>query len=63
VNVDDDFSTGLDPRWSVTRPGGGLVETVNATLRLELRGAVAGAYSDAQIDDYSGRAPQPWRPP
>ena len=34
-------------------------------LRLELPGAVAGAYSDAQIDDYSGRARPtfPWRPP
>jgi hypothetical protein len=65
ANVDDDFSAGLDPRWSVTRPGGGLVEIVDSTLRLELPGAVAGAYSDAQIDDYSGRA-RPvfqWRPP
>jgi hypothetical protein len=63
--VDDDFSAGLDPRWSVTRPGGGLVEIVDSTLRLELPGAVAGAYSDVQIDDYSGRARLtfPWRPP
>jgi hypothetical protein len=63
--VDDDFSAGLDPRWSVTRPGGGLVEIKDSLLRLELPGAVAGAYSDAQIDDYSGRA-RPvlhWRPP
>ncbi len=65
MNVDDDFSTGLDPRWAVTRPGGGLVEVVDSNLRLELAGAVAGAYSDAQIDDYSGRARPtfPWRPP
>ena len=41
------------------------METVDSTLRLELPGAVAGAYSDAQIDDYSGRARPtfPWRPP
>jgi hypothetical protein len=65
ANVDDDFSAGLNPRWSVARVGGGLVETVNSTLLLELPGAVAGAYSDAQIDDYSGRARGrfPWRPP
>jgi hypothetical protein len=65
ANVDDDFSAGLDSRWSVTRPGGGLVEIVDSTLRLELPGVVADAYSDAQIDDYSGRA-RPvftWRPP
>src|SRR5262245_9983066 len=65
AKVDDDFSTGLDPRWSVTRPGGGLVETVDSTLRLELPAAVARAYSDAQIDDYSRHA-RPvflWRPP
>lgn len=65
VHVDDDFSGGLDPRWSVTRPGGGLVEVIEAHLRLELSGAAAGAYSDAQIDDYSGRARPTflWRPP
>jgi hypothetical protein len=65
ANVDDDFSTGLDPRWLVTCPGGGLVEIVESTLRLEAPGAAAGVYSDAQIDDYSGRA-RPlfqWRPP
>ena len=65
ANVDDDFSAGLDPRWLVTRPGGGLVEVVDSNLRLELPGAVVGAYSDAQIDDYSGqsRPTFPWRPP
>ena len=65
ANVDDDFSSGLDPRWSVTRPGGGVVEIVDSNLRLELPGAIAGAYSDAQIDDYSGesRPVFPWRPP
>jgi hypothetical protein len=63
--VDDDFSGGLDPRWSVTRPGGGLTEIVESHLRLELPGAAAGAYSDAQIDDYSRRARPTflWRPP
>jgi hypothetical protein len=65
AKVDDDFSTGLDPRWSVTRPGGGLVEIVDSALRLELPGAAAGVYSDAQIDDYSGRVRPEfhWRPP
>ncbi|HEX3272112.1 MAG TPA: hypothetical protein VHR15_15795 [Ktedonobacterales bacterium] len=65
ANRDDNFSAGLDTYWSITRPGGGLVEVVDSNLRLELSGAVAGAYSDAQIDDYSGRARPtfPWRPP
>ena len=63
--VGDDFSDGLDPRWTLTRVGGGRVETVDSTLRLELPGALAGTYSDAQIDDYTGhaRADFPWRPP
>ncbi len=62
---DDDFSAGLDPYWSITRPGDGLVEVIDSNLRLELPSAVAGAYSDAQIDDYSGRRRDmfPWRPP
>jgi hypothetical protein len=65
ANVDDYFSAGLDPRWSVTRPGGGVVEVVDSNLRLELPSATAGVYSDAQIDDYSGelRSVFPWRPP
>lgn len=65
VHVDDDFSGELDPRWSVTRPGGGLVESVESHVRLDLPGAVAGSYSDAQIDDYSRRARPTflWRPP
>ncbi len=65
ANRNDDFSAGLDTYWSVTRPGGGLVEVVDSNLRLELPDAVAGAYSDAQIDDYSGRTRPtfPWRPP
>jgi hypothetical protein len=63
--VDDDFSGRLDPRWSVTRPGGGLVEIAESHLRLELSGAAAGVYSDAQIDDYSRRTHPTflWRPP
>lgn len=65
ANVDDDFSAELNSRWSLTRVGGGLVEIVNETLRLELPDATTGAYSDAQIDDYTGRARSafPWRPP
>jgi hypothetical protein len=63
--VDDDFSAGLNPHWSRTRVGGGLVEVVDALLRLELPSATAGIYSDAQIDDYSGRTrlTLSWRPP
>jgi len=65
ANRDDDFSAGLDSYWSVTRPGGGVVEVVDSNLRLELPNAAAGAYSDAQVDDYSGhtRLNLSWRPP
>jgi hypothetical protein len=35
-NVDDNFSGGLNPRWSVTCPGGGQVEIVDTRLRLEV---------------------------
>lgn len=65
-NVDDDFTTEtLDPRWTRTCVGGGLLTLVDSALRFTLPSARADRYSDAQIDDYSGiqRHRYPWRPP
>ena len=71
--VDDGFDmpgiADLDPRWAQVTPGGGRLLLVDSTLRFALDSAGTGAYSDAQIDDYSqpgrrGRAAQlRWRPP
>lgn len=64
-HVDDDFDATLDDRWTRTCPGGGLLAVRDSALRMELPAARAGAYSDAQIDDYGSLPPSkfPWRPP
>ncbi len=55
----------LDPRWIPGTPGGGTLRIAESALWLALPFARRGMYSDAQIDDYSGRsaARYPWRPP
>jgi hypothetical protein len=67
AHLEDDFERlALDGRWARTCLGGGTLTLDNSALRLALpRGAVAGAYSDAQIDDYAGLPLRrfPWRPP
>ncbi|HEU5348125.1 MAG TPA: hypothetical protein VFU63_05895, partial [Ktedonobacterales bacterium] len=64
--VDERFSNGLNARWIRTTPNGGALDVSPSGLRLALPdGAVAGIYSDAQIDDYGTLPPArfPWRPP
>lgn len=63
--MDEHFDGVLDARWTRTCPGGGRLTVANSALRLALDGAVAGQYSDAQIDDYAALPPSrfPWRPP
>jgi hypothetical protein len=64
--VEDDFGDGtLDPRWTRVCPDGGTLTEGDSILRLALPGAVAGRYSDAQIDDYDNLPPSRylWRPP
>ena len=64
--VDEQFSEGLSDRWVRTTPNGGAITVGAGGLRLALpEGAKAGAYSDAQIDDYGTLPPSryPWRPP
>src|SRR5260370_9604877 len=60
----DDF-TQLNPRWTQTCIGRGSLQITNSTLRMAFASASQGQYTDAQIDDYSGRARSafPWRPP
>lgn len=62
----DDFtSSSLDPHWTGTYIGAGSVHLMNSTIRLGFDSAKQGQYTDAQIDDYDGRARSnfPWRPP
>lgn len=62
----DDFDGEvLDPRWFLTRPGGGTVGVTGAGLRLAIPASQARVYADAQIDDYDHlpRRAYRWRPP
>lgn len=63
--IDDTFHPRPLARWRRTQVGGGRLVLLDDRLRLLLAGAHAAAYSDAQIDDYAGRARRhfPWRPP
>lgn len=61
----DDFTDSLDQRWIQTCIGGGTLDVTNTTLRMAFESARQGYYTDAQIDDCSGRARAafPWQPP
>ncbi len=65
MNVYEDFSAELDPRWQRYVVGNGALEPTGATLRLVNANASNRQYTDAQIDDYQGlpRRRFPWRPP
>ena len=62
----DDFTDNINPYWIQTCIGTGtLAHTTGSTVRMSLPSATIGEYSNAQIDDYSGRsrANFPWKPP
>src|SRR3954468_20756308 len=61
----DDFTQSIDQRWTQTCIGGASLSIVDSALRMELASAQAGKYTDAQVDDYDGRARSafPWKPP
>lgn len=63
--VTEHFGAGLSAHWTRTLAGVGSVGNADCALRLALPGAVATRYSNAQIDDYSGRRARDylWRPP
>lgn len=65
MRLDEDFDGALSAHWATTTPGGGAITVEGSRLRLALPATTRGAYSDAQIDDYTGlRATHyPWRPP
>jgi hypothetical protein len=61
----EDFTQPLAQRWTETCIGGGSLQIGDSLLRLGFDSARQGQYTDAQIDDYTGRARSafPWRPP
>ena len=61
----DDFTLDLDQHWTQTCIGGGSIQIADSAIRMAFESAQPGHYSDAQIDDYAGRARStfPWRPP
>lgn len=63
--VHDDFASELDPRWQRYVVGRAGLETTGSTLRFVNEDTVADEYTNAQIDDYQGRARDEfaWRPP
>jgi hypothetical protein len=65
MNVYQDFSAQLDPRWRSYLAGNGRLEQVDSALRLIIEDATPRRYGDAQLDDYQGlpRHGFSWRPP
>jgi hypothetical protein len=59
------FNGRLGARWHALQQGSGRLIVTSSGLRLATAGAHHGAYSNAQIDDYTGLPRQrlPWRPP
>lgn len=65
MGILDDFTQSLDVHWTQTCIGGASLQISDSALRMAFMSARQGEYSDAQIDDCSGRARStfPWRPP
>lgn len=65
LRIDEKFASGLSAHWRQTLAGAGRLTLADDALRLELPSALARRYSNAQIDDYSGKRASlyPWRPP
>lgn len=63
--IDEEFASGLSAHWRQTLAGAGQLTLADDALRLQLPGASAKRYSNAQIDDYSDKRASlyPWRPP
>ncbi len=61
----DDFDQSLDQRWTQTCIGDAALHIADSALRMVIESASQGQYTDAQIDDYSGRPRSdfPWQPP
>jgi hypothetical protein len=65
MDVYQDFSAQLDPRWQRYLVGNGTLEPAGASLRFVNADTSPRQYTDAQLDDYQGLARRrfPWRPP
>jgi hypothetical protein len=65
MDVYQDFSAQLDPRWRRYLMGNGTLEPTGASLRFVNADTSPRQYTDAQLDDYQGlpRRRFPWRPP
>ncbi len=63
--VNQEFSSGLDPRWNQYVVGSSSLEPTSAGLRLINADTSSHDYTDAQIDDYQrlSRRRFPWCPP
>jgi len=63
--MQDHFDGGPSSYWTRWLQGTGRLEPGDSTIRLVTYDALAGDYSDAQLDDYHGlpRHKWPWRPP
>jgi hypothetical protein len=56
MRLADDFQGGLNPAWSVTQTGAGVVTPERGLLRLTDEPTPAGHYTNAQISDYDYRS-------
>lgn len=65
LRIEERFAGGPDQRWAQTLAGVGRLHATEGSVRLELEGATANRYSNAQLDDYTGRRASQylWRPP
>jgi hypothetical protein len=65
TTIEEQFRGRLGRPWRRLQQGGGRLIVTEGGLRLATAGARRSAYSNAQIDDYSGLARRelPWRPP
>lgn len=63
--VEERFIGGPGPHWARSLAGVGRLRATDDGVRLELEGATAHRYSNAQLDDYTGRRASQylWRPP
>lgn len=65
MKIYDDFDGKINPHWTQVVTGGGSLNISKSILRMEYDSAIAGKYTDAQIDDYTmlGKSDYLWKPP
>lgn len=65
MSINNRFKNGVDAHWTQVATGGGYIKQNRNSLRLGYVSAKKGAYTDAQIDDYTmlSRKDYLWKPP